>query len=54
MPGTARPTCPGPDLARLLPGPGGPGALALPDGRFIDPAVVAAAHRTLSLSQRPR
>ncbi|MEW1634978.1 CoA ester lyase [Streptomyces sp. NPDC093801] len=31
-----------------------PGALALPDGRFVDPAVVAAAHRTLSLAQRPR
>lgn len=30
-----------------------PGAQALPDGRFIDPAVVAAAHRTLSLADRP-
>ncbi|MFF7445018.1 MULTISPECIES: aldolase/citrate lyase family protein [unclassified Streptomyces] len=30
-----------------------PGAQALPDGRFIDPAVVAAAHRTLSLAHRP-
>ncbi|WP_328507448.1 HpcH/HpaI aldolase/citrate lyase family protein [Streptomyces sp. NBC_00391] len=29
------------------------GAQALPDGRFIDPAVVAAAHRTLSLANRP-
>ncbi|MFD8986083.1 HpcH/HpaI aldolase/citrate lyase family protein [Streptomyces sp. NPDC059564] len=29
-----------------------PGALALPDGRFVDPAVVAAAHRTLTLSRR--
>ncbi|MFD3549807.1 HpcH/HpaI aldolase/citrate lyase family protein [Streptomyces sp. NPDC058655] len=29
-----------------------PGALALPDGRFVDPAVVAAAHRTLALSHR--
>ncbi|MFJ8018241.1 HpcH/HpaI aldolase/citrate lyase family protein [Streptomyces sp. NPDC096339] len=29
-----------------------PGAQALPDGRFIDPAVVAAAHRTLSLAAR--
>lgn len=29
-----------------------PGALALPDGRFVDPAVVAAAHRTLTLSHR--
>ncbi|MFD3802681.1 HpcH/HpaI aldolase/citrate lyase family protein [Streptomyces sp. NPDC058619] len=29
-----------------------PGALALPDGRFVDPAVVAAAHRTLALSRR--
>ncbi|MET8750676.1 CoA ester lyase [Streptomyces sp. NPDC004667] len=31
-----------------------PGALALPDGRFVDPAVVAAAHRTLTLSRRSR
>lgn len=30
-----------------------PGALALPDGRFVDPAVVALAHRTLLLSARP-
>lgn len=30
-----------------------PGAQALPDGRFIDPAVVAAAHRTLTLANRP-
>ncbi|WP_320776262.1 HpcH/HpaI aldolase/citrate lyase family protein [Streptomyces sp. CRN 30] len=29
------------------------GALALPDGRFVDAAVVAAAHRTLALSRRP-
>ncbi|MER5873827.1 CoA ester lyase [Streptomyces sp. NPDC002044] len=29
-----------------------PGALALPDGRFVDPAVVAAARRTLALSRR--
>ncbi|MGP2438070.1 HpcH/HpaI aldolase/citrate lyase family protein [Streptomyces sp. JW3] len=29
------------------------GALALPDGRFVDAAVVAAARRTLSLSRRP-
>ncbi|MFJ5805323.1 HpcH/HpaI aldolase/citrate lyase family protein [Streptomyces sp. NPDC093093] len=29
-----------------------PGALALADGRFVDPAVVAAAHRTLTLSRR--
>ncbi|MFD7258689.1 HpcH/HpaI aldolase/citrate lyase family protein [Streptomyces sp. NPDC059874] len=29
-----------------------PGALALPDGRFVDPAVVAAAHRTLALAAR--
>ncbi|MFG2296799.1 HpcH/HpaI aldolase/citrate lyase family protein [Streptomyces sp. NPDC048603] len=29
-----------------------PGALALPDGRFVDPAVVAAAKRTLSLTRR--
>lgn len=29
-----------------------PGAQALPDGRFIDAAVVAAAHRTLSLARR--
>ncbi|WP_411106042.1 HpcH/HpaI aldolase/citrate lyase family protein [Streptomyces sp. cmx-4-9] len=29
-----------------------PGALALPDGRFVDPAVVAAAQRTLALSAR--
>lgn len=28
------------------------GALALPDGRFVDAAVVAAAQRTLSLAQR--
>ncbi|MCB5167815.1 CoA ester lyase [Streptomyces bambusae] len=31
-----------------------PGASALPDGRFVDPAVVAAAHRVLSLSARHR
>ncbi|KFG00579.1 citrate lyase subunit beta [Streptomyces scabiei] len=30
-----------------------PGAQALPDGRFIDPAVVAAARRTLTLAHRP-
>ncbi|MGW5355399.1 HpcH/HpaI aldolase/citrate lyase family protein [Streptomyces sp. NPDC004031] len=29
-----------------------PGAVALPDGRFVDPAVVAVAHRTLLLSTR--
>ncbi|ULR49967.1 HpcH/HpaI aldolase/citrate lyase family protein [Streptomyces deccanensis] len=29
------------------------GAQALPDGRFIDPAVVAAARRTLTLAARP-
>jgi citrate lyase subunit beta / citryl-CoA lyase len=29
-----------------------PGALALPDGRFVDPAVVAGAHRVLSLAPR--
>ncbi|MFF7390376.1 HpcH/HpaI aldolase/citrate lyase family protein [Streptomyces scabiei] len=29
------------------------GAQALPDGRFIDPAVVAAARRTLTLAGRP-
>lgn len=29
-----------------------PGALALPDGRFVDTAVVIAARRTLSLSRR--
>ncbi|MFF5443671.1 HpcH/HpaI aldolase/citrate lyase family protein [Streptomyces sp. NPDC012888] len=29
-----------------------PGAVALPDGRLVDPAVVAAAHRTLSLHHR--
>ncbi|WP_327385974.1 HpcH/HpaI aldolase/citrate lyase family protein [Streptomyces sp. NBC_01207] len=29
-----------------------PGALALPDGRFVDPAIVAAAHRTLALAAR--
>ncbi|MFD2683410.1 HpcH/HpaI aldolase/citrate lyase family protein [Streptomyces phyllanthi] len=29
-----------------------PGAQALPDGRFIDAAVVASAHRTLSLARR--
>lgn len=28
------------------------GALALPDGRFVDAAVVAAAHRTLALASR--
>ncbi|MEO3749936.1 CoA ester lyase [Streptomyces sp. B6B3] len=28
------------------------GALALPDGRFVDPAVVAGAHRTLTLARR--
>ncbi|MBA2948689.1 HpcH/HpaI aldolase/citrate lyase family protein [Streptomyces himalayensis] len=27
------------------------GALALPDGRFVDPAIVACAHRTLALAQ---
>ncbi|MEV6649708.1 CoA ester lyase [Streptomyces sp. NPDC051219] len=30
------------------------GALALPDGRFVDAAVVAGARRTLALAQRPR
>ncbi|MFD7865903.1 HpcH/HpaI aldolase/citrate lyase family protein [Streptomyces sp. NPDC057682] len=30
------------------------GALALPDGRFVDAAVVAQAHRTLALAGRPR
>ncbi|GGS22512.1 CoA ester lyase [Streptomyces griseoviridis] len=30
-----------------------PGAQALPDGRFVDAAVVAAARRTLSLARRP-
>ncbi|AQS70078.1 CoA ester lyase [Streptomyces pactum] len=30
-----------------------PGALALPDGRFVDAAVVATAQRTLSLARRP-
>lgn len=30
----------------------GQGALALPDGRFVDAAVVAAARRTLSLARR--
>ncbi|MGG8407070.1 HpcH/HpaI aldolase/citrate lyase family protein [Streptomyces sp. 12297] len=29
-----------------------PGAAALPDGRFVDPAVVAAAHQVLALSTR--
>ncbi|MEV7339705.1 CoA ester lyase [Streptomyces sp. NPDC093544] len=29
-----------------------PGAQALPDGSFIDPAVVAGAHRTLALARR--
>ncbi|MCB5179320.1 HpcH/HpaI aldolase/citrate lyase family protein [Streptomyces antimicrobicus] len=29
-----------------------PGAQALPDGRFVDPAVVGAAHRTLLLAER--
>ncbi|MGP3966872.1 HpcH/HpaI aldolase/citrate lyase family protein [Streptomyces sp. 6N223] len=32
----------------------GTGALALPDGRFVDPAVVACAHRTLVLARRAR
>ncbi|MFE7076192.1 HpcH/HpaI aldolase/citrate lyase family protein [Streptomyces sp. NPDC057620] len=31
---------------------GHPGAQALPDGRFIDTAVVAGAHRTLALARR--
>ncbi|MFE2009629.1 HpcH/HpaI aldolase/citrate lyase family protein [Streptomyces sp. NPDC059491] len=31
---------------------GEPGALALPDGRFVDAAVVAVAHRVLSLASR--
>ncbi|WP_260334198.1 HpcH/HpaI aldolase/citrate lyase family protein [Streptomyces beigongshangae] len=31
-----------------------PGAQALPDGRFVDPAVVAGAHRTLALARRTR
>ena len=30
-----------------------PGAQALPDGRFVDAAVVATARRTLSLARRP-
>ncbi|MFB7914989.1 HpcH/HpaI aldolase/citrate lyase family protein [Streptomyces sp. NPDC056061] len=30
------------------------GALALPDGRFVDAAVVATAHRTLALARRAR
>ncbi|MBA0051017.1 CoA ester lyase [Streptomyces sp. AJS327] len=30
------------------------GALALPDGRFVDPAVVAGAQRTLALARRGR
>ncbi|MFF4094060.1 HpcH/HpaI aldolase/citrate lyase family protein [Streptomyces sp. NPDC001834] len=30
------------------------GALALPDGRFVDAAVVASAHRTLALAHRAR
>ncbi|MGP4114753.1 HpcH/HpaI aldolase/citrate lyase family protein [Streptomyces sp. 4N509B] len=30
----------------------GVGAMALPDGRFVDPAVVAGAHRTLALARR--
>ena len=30
------------------------GALALPDGRFVDAAVVAAAQRTLALAERRR
>ncbi|MET9799875.1 CoA ester lyase [Streptomyces sp. NPDC006368] len=30
----------------------GTGALALPDGRFVDAAIVAAAHRTLALTRR--
>ncbi|MEV0780292.1 HpcH/HpaI aldolase/citrate lyase family protein [Streptomyces sp. NPDC050433] len=30
----------------------GAGALALPDGRFVDAAIVAAAHRTLILAER--
>lgn len=29
-----------------------PGALALPDGRFVDPAMVAGAHRVLALASR--
>ncbi|MCX4909477.1 CoA ester lyase [Streptomyces sp. NBC_00878] len=29
------------------------GALALPDGRFVDAAIVAGAHRTLALARRP-
>ncbi|MBP0462057.1 HpcH/HpaI aldolase/citrate lyase family protein [Streptomyces montanisoli] len=29
-----------------------PGALALPDGRFVDPAVVASARRVLALAER--
>jgi citrate lyase subunit beta/citryl-CoA lyase len=29
-----------------------PGALALPDGRFVDPAVVAGARRVLALAER--
>ena len=33
---------------------GEPGALALPDGRFVDPAVVAGARRTLALAARQR
>ncbi|QES50600.1 CoA ester lyase [Streptomyces venezuelae] len=30
-----------------------PGAVALPDGRFVDPAVLAVAERILTLSSRP-
>ncbi|QGV81129.1 HpcH/HpaI aldolase/citrate lyase family protein [Streptomyces ficellus] len=32
----------------------GAGALALPDGRFVDAAIVAAAHRTLALARAHR
>ncbi len=30
----------------------GPGAQSLPDGRFVDAAVLTAAHRTLALAAR--
>ncbi|MGP4042771.1 HpcH/HpaI aldolase/citrate lyase family protein [Streptomyces sp. 2A115] len=32
----------------------GTGALTLPDGRFVDPALVAGARRTLALARHPR
>ncbi|MFE5944442.1 HpcH/HpaI aldolase/citrate lyase family protein [Streptomyces sp. NPDC056480] len=42
------------DAAREVVAAAGPelGALALPDGRFVDAAVVAGAHRTLALAAR--